>query len=971
MKENEIIHGFQVQSVRPLPELADQMFQMEHQKSGARLVWLDRQEENKTFAIAFRTLPEDDTGVFHILEHSVLCGSDKYPVKEPFVELLKSSLQTFLNAFTFPDKTMYPVCSRNDKDFMNLVRVYMDAVLYPAVYHKPEIFQQEGWHYELKPDQTEPTYKGVVFNEMKGAYADKDARMYLEIARHLYPDTAYRFESGGHPAHIPELTYEQFLDAHRRFYAPSNSYIYLDGQMDIDAILSILDGEYLSEFTRRDDQPQFVMQAPVKSGLVRSCYEISPNEPKENKAQLAWGCVYGTYAHREDAVGVEVLADALSGGSEAPLKRRLVAQGLAQDVRVTSGLGGSGLQYEAGITVTNMDENRVDEVEAAIREELERLVREGLDHEQLAATLANLEFQYRERDYGRMPQGLGMGLDVMTSWLYGGDPAANLEVGSLFASLNKKLEEGWFEALLERVFLKNDHFCRVLLTPSATLGEEERADEAARLKAAKDSWTEADEAAIRAQQEKLDAWQSSEDTPEQLATLPALHPDDIPAKPEELPLEEGKIGEIPLLRHEIASGGISYVNLYFDANDLTAEQLPCASLLGILLGELETGAHTSAQLQKLQRSLMGTLTASVESYSGLNKPEACRAFFCLSFSAVEAKLEKASALAAEVLTDTRFDNKQRLRELLRQTAIRTEESVSNAGNQYAALRVSAGLTAAGAVKEYATGISYCQWLKDTEKHFEDRADGLIAELKALSKKLFTSGRLTVSVTGAGDAACAALERGLLAKLPRTARQEIPCAVKPWGIRKEGVIVPTDVSYAALGGSLLEQGVPYNGKLLVAGKAAGLAYLWNAVRVQGGAYGVGIRPDAAGAACFWSFRDPSAVRSLGCYRQTADFLQQFAAGQSDLTGLIVGTVADSDPLLLPGRKGKTADMYYWSGVTYADRCRQREEILKAVPADLAALAEPLRKMSESGGVCVIGSRKLVEACGEELESTMTL
>ena len=335
MKENEIIHGFFVQSVRLLPELEARMFQMEHQKSGARLVWLDRQEENKTFAIAFRTLPEDDTGVFHILEHSVLCGSDKYPVKEPFVELLKSSLQTFLNAFTFPDKTMYPVCSRNDKDFMNLVRVYMDAVLHPAVYHKPEIFQQEGWHYELKPDQTEPTYKGVVFNEMKGAYADKDARMYLEIARHLYPDTAYRFESGGQPAHIPELTYESFAAAHKRLYHPSNSYIFLDGRVDMDQVLSILDGEYLSAYDRAPAPGPIAMQKPVDGGTADITYELSPQEGLDGRTRLAQGFVACTFRDRAEQAALRVLSDALCGDNHAPLKRRLLEAGLARDVQLS------------------------------------------------------------------------------------------------------------------------------------------------------------------------------------------------------------------------------------------------------------------------------------------------------------------------------------------------------------------------------------------------------------------------------------------------------------------------------------------------------------------------------------------------------------------------------------------------------------------------------------------------------------
>lgn len=969
MNQGEHIHGFTVQETRPLPELEAVMVRMEHDKSGARLVWLDRKEENKTFAIAFRTLPEDDTGVFHILEHSVLCGSDKYPVKEPFVELMKSSLQTFINAFTFPDKTMYPVCSRNDKDFANLVRVYMDAVLHPLIYHKPEILQQEGWHYELKEGQSEPCYKGVVLNEMKGAYSDKESRMVYEVNRQLFPDTAYRFESGGHPAHIPELTYEKFIQAHQRFYDPSNSYICLDGQMDIDAVLAILDGEYLHDYTRRGDQPQFTAQAPVTGELVRSRCEISPEEPAENKAQLAWGCVYGDYSEREKITAVRAIADALCGGSGSPLKRRLLSDGLAEDVSIYA----TDAQYQnyVYLYVQNIDENRVEEVEAAIRDELSRLVRDGLDREQIAATLANMEFQLRERDYGRLPQGLGLTVyQIMPSWLYGGDPAANLEVGTMFEDLNRKLEDGWFEELLEKVFLKNDHFCRVLLTPSATLGEEERAAETAKLQAAKASWTPEEEAAIRAQQEKLDAWQSSENSPEALATLPMLHLSDIPAKPEELPLEEGKIGDIPLLRHEIATGGIGYVNLYFDANDLTPEQLSQAYLLCELFSDLDTRSHTSAQLQKLQRFQTGSLTFNVEAYRKVNAPLACRTFFNVNFSAVEAKLESAVSLAAEIMLESRFDDRQRIHELLRQCVTRSEERVAAAGHFYARKRVDAGTSAAATAEEYASGITYCQWLKELEKNFDARIDALAADWAALCEKLFTTGRLTVSATGVVDAVCGAVEKSLLPKLPRSGREDIPCAIQPWGLRKEGIVVPADVSYAALGGDLLEYGACYNGRLLTAAKAIHLDYLWNTVRVQGGAYGVGIKPDASGTACFWSYRDPGAARSLGCYRQTADFLRQFAAAEPDLTGLIIGTIADSDPLMMPGLKGKMADHLYWSGVCYEERCKRREEILSTTAGDLSALAEPIEKLSASGGVCVIGSRKLVEAC-EELESVITL
>ena len=967
MRENEHIHGFSVRSCRELPDLDARLFELEHEKSGARLVWLDREDDNKTFGIAFRTVPEDDTGVFHILEHSVLCGSDSYPVKEPFVELMKSSMKTFLNAITFPDKTCYPVSSRNWKDFLNLMRVYMDAVLHPLIYSRPEIFEQEGWHYELPDGTGSPIYKGVVFNEMKGSLSSPEAILENELCRRLFPDTCYRFVSGGDPVHIPELTYEKFLDSHRRFYHPSNSYIFLDGQMEIEAVLAILDGEFLSAYDRQDWQPEFLVQAPVQSEPVQVQYELSPNEPTEGKARLAWGYVLDRDSGRMERIAMQALADTVCGSNEAPLKRRILSAGLAQDVRleVTDGI----LQPYVKLEVRNMDAGRAEEVRTAVRDELSRLVREGLDHEHLDATLANMEFKLRERDFGGMPQGLILGLTILESWLYGGDPAAELEIGDLFTSLHKKLDEGWFEELLERMLLKNPHTCEITLLPSHTLGEEKQAAESARLCAAQESWGPEQETALREQQEKLTAWQTAPDTPEALATVPKLQLTDIPDKPEDLPLEEGTLAGIPLLRHRVASNGIGYYNLYFDISDLTEKELPRAAFLCALLSNLDTKQRNSLELQKLLRRDLGSLSFTVEPYSHVDQPDRCRICLCVSFSAVESKISQAIELVTGIMTETLFADNRKIRELLRQNLARMEQSAAYAGHQFSVTRVSAGFSAEGLVRECTGGVTYCQWLKELEKDFDGQAGQIQAALQSLYGRIFTAGRLTVSVTGAEDDT--ALEQVLLAGLPASPRGEYPCGIKPWGRRREGIAIPSDIAFASLGGNLLECGCPYSGTLRVTGRIVSLAYLWNVIRVQGGAYGTGLSVNDIGVTSFYSYRDPDGLRSLGCYRQTADFLDQFCAADPDITGFIIGAVAESEPYMMPRMRGKQSDVLYFKGVSYDDRCRYRKEMLKTSVRHLPKCIHSLRELTANSGVCVIGSRKQLEACGAELDDIITL
>lgn len=966
MNQCEQIHGFTLQSRRPLTELEGQLYEFRHEKTGARLVWLDREDENKTFGIAFRTLPEDDTGVFHILEHSVLCGSERYPVREPFVELMKSSLQTFLNAMTFPDKTFYPVSSRNDRDFVNLLRVYMDAVFRPLIYTRPEIFWQEGWHYEVRQGCA-PVYKGVVFNEMKGALASPNALLDAELCRALFPDTCYRFISGGDPAHIPDLTYEGFLNSHRRFYHPSNAYLFLDGKVELEQVLSIVDGEYLSAFDRADGQPAFTLQRPVVSGRVTAYYEVGAGDTGKSRARLAWGRVLGDYTCREEQMAVRVLAEVLCGGSQSPLKRRILSAGLAQDVRmrVEDGI----LQPYAVLEVQNMDGDRVDEVEKLLQEELERLVREGLDHGQLTAALASLEFQMQERDYGSYPRGVAYGMTVLDSWLYGGDPAANLEVSGLFASLSRKLEEGWFEHLLERVFLRNSHGCQVLLLPSTTLGAEAQAAEEARLQAAQAGWSDTERGILLEGQARLDTWQASGDTPEALATLPKLTLSDVSDRPADIPTVEAALAGRPLLRHPISTGGIIYVNLYFDISDFSEADLSRASFLCRLLGELNTASHSGQALRVLRQLRLGVLTFSVEAYSSVNSPETCRTFLCVSFSALKHKAAEAAALVAEILSETCFDSPSAIRELLRQSITGMEQKVVSAGSSFAMTRVMAGCSAQGVVQECAGGLTFCQWLKALEGDFDSRASRLPAELSAFCRNIFVRNRLTASITGIDDDG--ALDAALSSRLPDGEQAPRSCGIHPWGRKKEGIVIPAGISFAVLGGSLLPHGGQYSGAMRVLDRVASLAWLWNAVRVQGGAYGTGLTLRDTGCACFYSYRDPSAARSLECYRQTPAYLRDFFAAQPELTGFILGAVAESDPLLLPCRQGKAADGLYLKGVTYADRCAVRRDMLSVSPRRLAELAAGLEGLCQSGGICVIGSQAQIDACAAEIDTVYSL
>ena len=949
MQIGSTIHNFRITNVRSLSELNCSLWELEHEKTGTPLAWLDRADENKTFAITFKTIPEDSTGVFHILEHSVLCGSDKYPVKEPFVELLKSSVNTFLNAMTYPDKTVYPFSSRNNKDFLNLLDVYMDAVLHPAIYHKPEIFRQEGWRYELREGQ-DPVYQGVVFNEMKGAYASADAVLEHAMNRLLFPDNCYSAESGGHPEHIPDLTYEQFIANHRKFYHPSNSYIILNGSVDLDAVLAHIDS-YLKDYDRHVADFQIPMQAAVPYREERTIYEIGTEESTSNRTIVSCGCMLGRFDEQEKLYAAAVLKDYLAGDNDAPLKQAVLSAGLGQDVKVQlhDGIQQNWISWE----VWNTDEDKVDEIKAVVNRVLTDLAENGLDKGRLEACFNRFAFQLRDKDGGWASRSLSEALTMLDSWLYGGDPAQYLLTEDVLNALEAKLDSAYFADLIRTLFLENPHKAMSVLVPSQTLGKEKQEKEAARVAAECAVWTDADRVRIEAEGKTLAAWQQTADTPEALNSIPVLKLSDIDPTPEKLPVTVSKTNGITVLTHDIQNG-LTYLNLHFDISDLSMKELPVASLLTKLLGKLPTANYSSAQLQMLTKQKVGKLRFIPNVYSGKKS--------CVHLGAEMVCLanqgETAVALLCEILTETLFEDKLLLKNLLNQIMMQLQMEFVGAGHQYAMTRACSMLTGPGAAKEAMVGSSFIQWVKAQCAADDGQLDELAAQLEAVAGKAFCAKRLTVSLSSNAEK----LIDPVLRAFPKGSASG-SAQLTPNTTDQIGLPIPAPIGFASKASNIKNYGGSFHGSIYVLTNVLNFSYLWNEIRVQGGAYGCGFAGRDDGDMFFYTYRDPQPGRSLNVFDKAVDFVRSFCAQKMDLTPMILGSMASADPLLNTQMKITVAENRYFKGITYEDVCRVRHELISTTHEDLLALTDVLKYVAEDNAVCIVAGQPLLEACRE--------
>ncbi len=962
MQVNDMIHGFQVKQIRPLDEIQAEMYEMVHEQTGARTIWLKRNDENKTFSIAFKTTPVDDTGVFHILEHSVLNGSRKYPVREPFVDLLKGSLQTFLNAMTYPDKTVYPVSSRNDKDFINLMRVYMDAVFHPLVRQNPNVFYQEGWHYELNDVNDDPIYKGVVFNEMKGAFSSPDGIKGRLMMHALFPDNCYGNESGGDPEHITDLSYEQFCASHAKYYNPSNSYIFLDGDMDIDKILSIIDEEYLSEFGKEGDLITIEKQAPVKN-TVEKDYEIAPDDDPKGKSQMAFGYVYGDYSDCEKTAAFSLIASVLCGNNESPLKKAILAKGLGEDVSfdVQDGI----LQPYVEIDVYNTDMEKKEEVYDTILSVLNDAVKNGLDRKELEASLNQKEFKALERDFGGMPKGLVFALTSLDAWLYGGDPKDPICFGDLFKDLREKLSTSFYEDLIREYILDSKHCAKIFLKPSNTLGEEKLKKEQEKLRSVCKTWNKEEKEKLVALNQRLSKWQNEEDTPEQKATLPALHLEDLKKTPTRYPLDLRKDGDNLILDHPVITNGISYTSLMARANDLSIEEISVVSQLMTLLGNLPTENYDALSLNRQIKALLGDFSTSFSGMKGF-KDGKVSDYVILSWSALSRNDKEADALIKEIIYRTDFSDRKAIRDILKQNLFALEQAYINAGHSLALQRASSYSSSVSAVTEYAKGYEAYKYLKDLDNNWEEKSEHYVTMLESLYKKIFIKERYLLSLTGEHRQQ---IKEDLLNDAPHGQVGD-DVVIAPLGRRKEGIAVPANISYAAKA-SMLGDKVRKIGTMSVLSNILSYDYLWNNVRVKGGAYGCGFRSGANRTGGFYSYRDPSPANTLRIFEETPQYLKDFIARSSDIENYIVGTTGDIDPYMSLRASILSSDMECLMGYTYEDKCEILTQILTTTVKDIEEAIPCFETVNQEDNVCVIGNKAALAKCEGKLDTVFDL
>ena len=969
----EDLAAYEIISRQKIHDLRSEGYLLRHKKSGARIALLSNEDENKVFYIGFKTPPADSTGVAHILEHSVLEGSKEFPVKDPFIELVKGSMNTFLNAMTYPDKTMYPVASCNDKDFANLMHVYMDAVFYPDIYKQPNIFYQEGWHYEMENASDELKLNGVVYNEMKGAFSSPDDVLDREIVRNLFPDTVYANESGGDPDVIPNLTYEQFLDFHRKYYHPANSYIYLYGNMDMVERLNWMDEHYLSHFEKIDVEANISLQEPFAAPREAvKPYSITESEPLEHNTYLTCSMTAGDVLNREEYIAFQILDYALCSSQGAPLKQALLDAGIGEDIY--SDYDNGTRQPYFSIVAKNADASRKEEFLKIIDETLEKLVAEGLDQKRLQAGLNYYEFKYREADYGIFPAGLMYGLQVMDSWLYDETrPFIHIEAGDTYRSLREKVETGYFEQLIEKHLLHNPHRSVLLLVPERGLTDKKDQELADRLQAYKETLTAEEIEKIVEKTAALKVFQEEPDRPEDLAKIPLLERSDIRRKIEPIILEERKIEDTKLIYHKIETNGVSYFRLLFDISEVPAELFAYVGILKAAIGLVDTQNYSYQELFTQTDLLTGGIVPVTNIYPNITNPSERKITFEIKGKALDPKLDVLFAMMREILMESKLGDEKRLKEILSMLKTRLQTSFLSAGHTTAVLRSLSYTSPIARFRDITSGIGFYEVVKDLEENFEERKELLIENLKKIAGRIFRKENLMLSYTSAQEG-LAVLEKAVpqFADSLHTGEKEshgqciIHCKK-----RNEGFRTSSKVQYVARTGNFIDGGAEYTGALQILKVILSYDYLWQNVRVKGGAYGCMSGFNRIGEGYLVSYRDPNLEKTMEIYEGVVDYLKNFDIDDRDMNKFIIGTISNLDRPMNPAAKGSRSLNLYMNRITEEMIRREREQILDAQQEDIRGLATVLEAVLAAGELCVIGSEEKIEEAKEMFGEIRTL
>lgn len=956
----EKLQAYRLIEKRRLEELKSTGVIMEHKKTGARVFLISNDDENKVFNIGFRTPPADSTGVAHILEHSVLCGSEKFPVKDPFVELVKGSLNTFLNAMTYPDKTVYPVASCNQKDFQNLMDVYLDAVFHPNIYREPKIFMQEGWHYELESTDGPLTYNGVVYNEMKGAFSSPESVLDRAARQVLFPHTCYGHESGGDPADIPQLTYEEFLKFHEIYYHPSNCYLYLYGDMDMAEKLDWIDREYFSHYEKKEVDSRILMEEPFSEPVEKEIfYSITEEESDRDAAYLSLNTVVDTDLDPRLYVAFQILEYTLIDAPGAPLKQALLDAGIGQDV--LGGYENGILQPYFSVIAKNANKEQRGEFLAVVRGTLRKLADRGLNRKSLLAGMNYYEFKYREADYGSAPKGLMYGLQCMDSWLYDGDPMMHLQYQETFDFLKQAVEEGYFEELIRKYLLDNPFEAVLILSPSKGLTAREDARLEEKLAACKASLSGEELKELVEQTRALKEFQDAPSPQEELKKIPLLQRSDIRREAEHLIWEEKQIGGIKVIHHEMFTSGIGYLKVLFSTDRVPQEYLPYVGLLKSVLGYVNTEHYTYGELTSEIHLNSGGVSLSVSSYPDLQDPSHVTGMFTASVRVLYDKLDFGCRILNEILTASILDDEKRLGEIIGETRSRARMKLDGAGHSAAVSRATSYFSPTAYFNELTGGIACYHFLEDLAAHYEERKEELIRKLKETCEFLFNRENMMISYTADREG----LERLepalplLLEGLKEGTGRIYPLTFEA-GNRNEGFQTSSQVNYVARCGTYFGSGFAYTGALRILKVILSYDYLWINVRVKGGAYGCMSGFGRSGEGYLVSYRDPNLAKTNEIYEKVVEYLEQFSVEERDMTKYVIGTISDLDAPMMPAARGARGLSAYLSGVTDEMMQKERDEILDAGAEDIRRLAGIVRAVLETGSFCVIGNEDRISA-----------
>lgn len=954
LAEYEILDEHRVEDVQ------SDGFILRHKKSGARIAILSNNDDNKVFYIGFRTPPEDETGVPHIIEHTTLCGSKKFPVKDPFIELAKGSLNTFLNAMTYPDKTVYPVASCNDQDFKNLMDVYLDAVFNPNITKYEEIFKQEGWHYELTGKDDELKINGVVYNEMKGAYSSPDEVLSSQIYRSLFPDNTYSKDSGGNPEYIPKLTYEAYLDFYHKYYHPSNSYIYLYGDMDVVERLEWLDKEYLSLYDYKkviseiNKQPAF---DEIKN--VEAEYSITMDDSQENKTYLSYNRVVGDSHDEMLYQAFDVLDYALVSSPGAPVKQALIDAGIGDDVY------GS---YDAGIlqpvfsfVAKNANASQADEFESIIENTLKEVVKTGINKEALLAGINSSEFKFREADFGQFPKGLLFGLNCLDSWLFDDmKPFIHLECLGTFAKLRKAVDTDYFEKLIQEYLLDNTHGSSVTVKPKRGLGNEREEALAKELSDYKASLSDEEIDKLIEETEHLKKYQEEPSSDEDLRKLPMLTRADM--KKEAMPFSniEDTLSDVKVVRHDIESNGIDYISFLFDAGDFAQSELGYLGFFTNALGLVSTENYSYTDLANATNIYTGGISTGTASHPDIKDRNNFVFKFEVKLKVLEKNLDKALELMEQMLLASDFTDTKRLGEIVAQIKARLQANLSSSGHLVAAMRSMSSFSRYALYQDELKGIAFYRSICRIEKELSESPESVSDKLAAIAKKLFARNRMLISFTGNSEAygnAKLSLEKVIAGfnKMSVIGDQ----AEVHFNTAKEAFIDASQIQYVAKTGDFICEGYEYTGALRLLRIILSYDYLWINVRVKGGAYGCMNTFLRSGESYFVSYRDPNLSDTLDVYDRIPEYIKSFSPDERDMTKYIIGTFSALDTPMNPEAKGSRSMSAYLEGITYEQIQKERNEILNAQPEDIRRLADLVEAVLKKDSICVIGNENMIK------------